>query len=444
MTRIDTQERMFPLTLAQLDFWEEFRHHPDEAVSTVAHIIEISGGVDCAALTRAIRATIAETDVLSIRFQTADPALPLQACDPDRLPDLHEIDLRDRPDPMAAARKMMTQDLHHPLDLARDPISAQWLIRVGQDHWLWYNRGHHIILDGYSMGLIEERCAELYAHFTLGDPAGTPLLRFSAYLAEEDSYRQSPRHDAARQFWSDRVAEAGTLPVIRKGEENYAVEAHGFDFSLPDSDALIAALAQETRLGWADLITILTSAYLLRHLPEARGKDAALPVWLPFMSRMGSVSARVPALVVNILPLAISATDQTLLADFLTQTARSLRQLRRHGRYRIEQIAQDCGVPFGSRFFFSPLVNVMPFDRPQFKGCKAVRHILSNGPADGFNVTIRAEHDGSGMILRIDADPALTPQDQFDAHCRALPAFLATALKTDSLPLPLSALSPPT
>lgn len=449
MTLIDAPTRAAPvgamaLTLAQLDFWEEFRFHPDEAVSTVAHAIEISGAVDEPALIRAIETTIAEADVLTVCFHAEDGVLPVQTCDLTRVPRLRHLDLSDRPDPLAEALALMTADIEQPIDLTTEPIAAQWLVRLGDHRWLWFNRGHHIILDGYSMGLIEQRCAQLYAHFTHGEPAGQPLAPFSAYLAEEEAYRESPRHAASGQFWAERATEAGEFPVIRKGEENYAVEGLEQEWNLSHHHRRIEALSQETGLGWADLMTILSAGYLLFRLSGPRRETAEgatlLPIWLPYMSRMGSVSVSVPALVVNILPLSVSGLLQDRLADFVTRTASGMRQLRRHGRYRIEQIAEDCGVAQGSRFFFSPLINVVPFNQPHFMGCEAHRHVLSNGPNDGFNVTIRAENDGSGMTVRLDADPALTPLTEFQNHCRDLPAFLDRALAEGALGQELSAL----
>lgn len=437
-----------PLTLAQLDFWEEFRYHPDEPVSTVAHVVTLSAAegqrIDGEALARAITQAIAETDVFRLRFHDGSDDLPRQSVDPARGLSLRRIDLGDVADPDAQARALIETDMARTIDLRRDPLASQWLIRLGPDRWQWYNRGHHIILDGYSMGLIEQRCAELYAHFTQGTQAGKSFGPLRAYLDEEAAYRASDRHEAARDYWRSELEGTGPLPLIRKGEENYAVTGYGHDFALPASDAALAALAKASGLGWADLMTALAAAYLLEHLPgphqDPEPDAPPLAVWLPFMSRMGSVSARIPALVVNILPLAVRRATDATLGGFLSETSAGLRRMRRNGRYRIEQIAEDCGIRFGTRFFFSPLINVMPFDRPAFAGCTVAHEVLSNGPNDGFNITIRAEHDGSGMMFCLEADPALTPLAEFEAHCRDLPAFIGAALAGDSLTRPLSEL----
>src|SRR5690606_24593252 len=109
---------------------------------------------------------------------------------------------------------------------------------------------------------------------------------------------------------------------------------------------------------------------------------AALPLWLPYMSRLGSAAAMIPSLAVNILPLLVNVPDNETLDDHVARLSGDLRRLRKHGRYRVEQLAADRGIGEGSRFFFSPLVNLLPFDPPEFDGCICERHVLSNGPAD--------------------------------------------------------------
>ena len=156
-----------------------------------------------------------------------------------------------------------------------------------------------------------------------------------------------------------------------------------------------------------------------------------MPVWLPYMSRMGSVSVSVPALVVNILPLLVDLHPDEPLETVLTRLGSSLRMLRRHGRYRIEQIAQDHGLGAQSRFFFSPLINVLPFDEAHFPGCEATREVLSNGPGDGFNITIRSDGQAHGLELLLEADPALTPAEAFEGLAAGLPRFLVQALAGD-------------
>lgn len=415
-----------PLTLAQLDFWEEFCFHPDKPVSTVAHYVTIDGPANADAMAKAIAQTAAEAEALALRFEDLPDGTVRQRLDPDQAPKLIEMDLRREPDPMAEAMARMQADFGAVLDLRRDPIAAQWLIRTKDDRWIWYNRGHHAALDGYSMLLLEQRCARLYRHLIGKGPAGEPFEQFSYFIEEDQAYAHGPRFAKDRDYWAEYLSGDLTLPVLQKGGEDYAIEGLTGFCPLPDDfTARMMAAAERYKIGWPDLLVLISGAYLEHHLPYS---GSALPLWLPYMSRMGSVSSRIPCLAVNILPLLITAPKNETLADYMARLSGDLRQQRKHGRYRVEQLAFDRGINKGQRFFFSPLVNILPFDSPEFDGCQCERHVLSNGPADGFNITFRSGSDGSDMSLYLEADPALTSVAEFERHKQSIPVLVLRAL----------------
>ncbi|MCG7521803.1 condensation domain-containing protein [Ruegeria sp. Ofav3-42] len=443
MSDFTDPNRMMPLTLAQKDFWEEFTFHPDLPVSTVAHYIEMNGQMDGDALNWAIQKTCDEAETLSVRFHDVpDAPFPVQSCDPDYRPVLRQVDLRGEHNPRQEALRLMHQDMEKVIDLRSQPVSQQWLLQLGDDHWMWYNRGHHIVLDGYSMLLLEQRVAQLYLHKLGKSERGTSFRPYSDFIDEDLTYSGSTRFASDRAYWKDRLSGSERLGVLEKGGEDYGVEGLWGECPISaKTEQGLLSLAKEVGLSWPDMLVLVSGAYLLHCLPEAAsdaGSDRVLPVWLPFMSRMGSVNALIPSLGVNILPFYLKTGDAGEdLNGFLRRSARELRQMRRHGRYRVEQIAADHGIGSGKRFFFSPLINVMPFEEPDIHGCDSKRVVLSNGPADGFNLTFRADSQGRGMNLRLDADPALTSQAEFDMHLRALREYMNRAVRPGNLSHPV-------
>lgn len=428
-----------PLTLPQLDFWEEFTFHPDEAVSTVAHYLDIEGEVDESALKRAIEHTIAESDVLSLRFRRGEADKePRQCCDPHQFPTLETVDLRSFDAPVEEAIKKMEADVQMRIDLCQDKLATQALFRVAEQRYLWYIRAHHIIMDGYGFALIEQRCGHYYRHFRGLAEAGHAFHPFTSFLAEEEAYRNSARWQADRTYWSDYLDHHGSLPVIHKGVEDYGTP--GEHLEQPFADTFSESLrtrATEIGIGWPDLLVLLSGAFLFHTLPKQTiAGQEILPLWLPFMSRWGSVGAHMPGMLVNILPFHVSLGPQETLRTYLTRSASVLKKQRKHGRYRIEQIAMDQNVAKGSRFYFSPLINVLPFSAPQFEGCKVTRQVLANGPAEGFSLTYRAEDDASNMILQIDTDPSVTGLKSLQKQ--NIRDFLARALSSAALDQPVN------
>lgn len=429
-----------PLTLPQLDFWEEFTFHPQEPIATVAHCLDIDGVVSEPALVAAIERTIAESDVLSVRFHSeSGQDRPWQSCDPRCLPELKRFDLRTSARRLQEARERMEADIAAPLDLRGDAVSAQWLFRVGEARYLWYIRAHHIILDGYGIALMEQRCGQLYAHYLGWGEAGPAFHRFASFVAEEEAYRASRRHEADRAFWRDYLAAAAVLPVLHRGDKDFSGPPHEAQGALTaEFTAGLQTLSQRAGIGWPDLLVLLSGLYLFRSLPrQETGGREMLPLWLPFMSRWGSVAAHMPAMLVNILPFHLSVGPQERLGDFLSRSAAALKTQRRHGRYRIEQIAIDNGLPKGSRYFFSPLINVLPFSTPAFHGCAVARHVLTNGQGEGIDLTFRGQADGSELTFALSADSALFVREQFEQHRRELPAFLAGAVAPGALQRPV-------
>jgi enterobactin synthetase component F len=152
------------------------------------------------------------------------------------------------------------------------------------------------------------------------------------------------------------------------------------------------------------------------------------------MNRLGTAAARVPAMVMNILPLRIAIDEDEPLPAFAMRVAKSLRDGRRRGRYRGEQVRRDLGLVGGSHRLYGPLVNVLPFDdAPSLPGAAASLHVLGTGPVDDITLTLRADPAGAGLRVEIDANPALYSQAAVDGHAKRLAAFVEAALQAPSL-----------
>ena len=85
-----------------------------------------------------------------------------------------------------------------------------------------------------------------------------------------------------------------------------------------------------------------------------------LVIGVPHLCRLGSVSARVPAMVMNVLPIRVAPDEDGSIADYIAALSGTLTQARKHGRYRSEQLRRDLGLIGGTKRLYGPLVNVQP------------------------------------------------------------------------------------
>ena len=108
---------------------------------------------------------------------------------------------------------------------------------------------------------------------------------------------------------------AAPVPVLQKGAEDYGAEPLRHDLACAEVEGALRAAATALGLNWGDLLTLVSGLWFAREDPAATG--APVIVWLPFMSRMGSASARIPAMVVNILPLEVGRARGEALPETL-------------------------------------------------------------------------------------------------------------------------------
>lgn len=88
--------------------------------------------------------------------------MPHQVVDPAWRPGWARIDLREEPDPRAAALAWMNDHASSAIDIEHDPLTINVVLRTGDSDYIWYTRGHHIVIDGYGAMNATTRTAEIY------------------------------------------------------------------------------------------------------------------------------------------------------------------------------------------------------------------------------------------------------------------------------------------
>ncbi|MFL6587283.1 MAG: amino acid adenylation domain-containing protein [Luteimonas sp.] len=415
----------WPLTEAQAGLWYAQRLAPDNPAFNTAHALWIDGPLDVDAFVRAANQAADEAPVLALRMRETGDG-PIQWIDAGHVPHLDVVDLSAESAPDDAARAAMTRDRLSPVDPARDRLALQRLYLLGGDRYVWYLRVHHLATDGYGMALLTERACALYADTS----AGAAFAPLDGVLAEDASYRASEKHTTDAAYWQETLA---GMPAASGLGGGFAHAAHDClrHVETLDADFRDGLARAATALGqpWPDVLTAFTAAYCQRF-----GEQGEAVVGVPFMGRLGSASARVPAMVMNVLPLRVPAQPNASVADFMQTMVRALLRGRRHGRYRGEQLRRDLGLIGGQRRLHGPLINVQPFYRPTLlAGTRASMEILGTGPVD--DITLGFRGDGvQALDLEIEANPDLYADTDVAAHATRLRTFLAAAFAVAAQP----------
>ncbi|WP_327267757.1 amino acid adenylation domain-containing protein [Streptomyces sp. NBC_01218] len=411
--RAGAPDTVLPLTSAQSGMWYAQALDPLSPALNTAECVEIDGPVDPELFGAALRQVVAEADALRIRVEDS-PDGPRQRIRAEVEPALHTADLRAEKDPDRVAGTWMRDDLARPVDLTRQPVFGQALFRVGEQRWLWYQRIHHLAMDGFGYSLLVRRTAEVYSALAKGEvPAPTPFRPLAELVAQDAEYRASDALAADRAHWSEAFADRPEAPHLAGRGALPSRTSLRRTVSLPrETTEAVRRLADGLRATWPEVLIAAQALYASR----ATGRSDVV-LGLPMMGRMGSVALRVPGMVMNVLPLRLEVSPAADFARLVRQVVLGIRAVRRHQRYRYEDIRRDLGLLGESRALVGPLVNVMPFDYDvRFAGAPVRARNLSAGQVEDLTVNIHDRADGRGLLIDYDANPALYTEDNLAAH----------------------------
>ncbi|MCY9188430.1 amino acid adenylation domain-containing protein [Bacillus mojavensis] len=420
----DTKDLQYSLTGAQSGIWFAQQLDPDNPIYNTAEYIEINGPIDISLFEKALRHVIKEAESLHVRFGE-DMDGPWQMMNPSPDVQLQVIDVSSEPNPEKTALNWMKADLAKPVDLQHDPLFREALFKAGPQRFFWYQRIHHIAIDGFGFSLIAQRVAQAYTALAGGRSADDRSFgSLQDILAEDAEYRSSDTYEEDRQFWLNRFADRPEVVSLAERAPRTSKSFLRQTAYLPPSD--VNALKEAARYyagSWHEVVIAVSAAYVHR---MTGSEDVVLG--LPMMGRMGSASLNVPAMVMNLLPLRLSVSPSMSFSELVLQISREIRSIRQHHKYRHEELRRDLKLIGENHRLFGPQINLMPFDYGlDFAGARGTTHNLSAGPVDDLSINVYDRTDGSGLRIDVDANPEVYSESEIKVHQQRILQLLQTA-----------------
>ncbi|YAF36306.1 enterobactin non-ribosomal peptide synthetase EntF [Klebsiella pneumoniae] len=413
-----------PLVAAQPGIWMAERLSTLPGAWSVAHYVELRGALDPTLLGKAIVAGLQQADTLSLRFEEEEGEVWQWLAADRTFAEPSIIDLRTAPDPHRAATERMQADLAQDLRVdGGNPLVCHQLLRVGDDRWYWYQRYHHLLVDGFSFPAITRQIAAIYRAWQRGEATPeSPFTPFAEVVDEYQRYAGSEAWQRDKAFWQAQrqaLPAPASLSAAPLGGRAAGSDIWRMKLEM-NADAFRRLASHAPQCQPADLALALTTLWLGRlcnRMDYAAG--------FIFMRRMGSAALTSTGPVLNVLPLAVHIDARETLADLAMRLAGQLKKMRRHQRYDAEQIVRDSGKAAGDEPLFGPVLNVKVFDyQLDIDGVQAVTHTLATGPVNDLELALFPDETG-GLSLEILANKARYDEAELRRHMARLTALLA-------------------
>ncbi|WP_372512880.1 amino acid adenylation domain-containing protein [Gordonia alkanivorans] len=413
---------------------------PDYSVN-IAQYVDIRhepGGFDIDLLERCCVEVGKSIESPFVRLSEVD-GVPVQYVDLDFDQHVDILDFRGEADPVGAAMAWMQAEYRRPVDLLADQLIVIAILQVADDRTFWYNRAHHIIIDGYAALSIMRRTVDRYNALRRGvEPKDKTPATMAEIVAYEDTYQASSRRETDREHWLSRVSDLPERVTLAHGA---GAAPLSFDNVVAGGDLPVAqqrrleALATEFNSSLAVLMTAAFGAFLSR----MTGSDDIV-MTLPVTGRTTAKIKGSGGMVSNVLPIRLREVSGRTGRELVAAAQLELTGALRHQRYRSDDIRRDAGFE-GNSVSFGPTINMVFFDdQVAIDGTSMDYRILTSGILEDLLINLYQSSPDAPLVVDLHGNPYLYSEAEIASHHRRFLAFVENLFHNvdapiDSMPL---------
>jgi amino acid adenylation domain-containing protein len=214
------QPLVFAPSFAQERLWFLAQLDPASPAYHLPGVVRLSGRLDVPALAAAVAGIVARHESLRTVFRAAGTG-PVQVVHPPEWEPprrLATVDLSRLAAPALArtAAAVVRRETARPFDLEAGPLLRVTLLRLARDEHVLVVNTHHIVSDGWSVGVFVRELSALYAARLAGVPAELPDLpvQYADFAAWQRGWLDGEALDRIAAWWRDDLAGApGTLEL---------------------------------------------------------------------------------------------------------------------------------------------------------------------------------------------------------------------------------------
>jgi amino acid adenylation domain-containing protein len=435
-----------PLSHAQESLWFLDKLAPGRPVYSVPLFHRIRGDLDIGALRSALAGIVARHEALRTAIVEREDE-PIQVI-ADSVPvDLPVIDVPgdDEQARLAAASALLDAEIATPFDLGHLPLWRAYLLRLAPDDFYLVFNVHHIVFDGWSMGLLSGELAELYSSAVAGRP--DRLAQLAVQYPDYCSWQRdwlSGRLDELADYWRDRLGgmEVLEFPADRQRADSVTFNGSHVRMSIgQEAQDRTRALARQEGVTPFTVYVAAFFAFLQRYAatddlviaaPNANRRYSSIEPVIGFFIGMMVLRADLSGrptfreLIQRLRPVVLdSVAHSDLPFGKLVDAVAPARDPSRSPIFQITFALQNAGAPISL-----PGVTVS----------YEVPNIITSRLDMSWNL---AEHDSGGVLLGIEYNTDLFDEASMSRYARHYSELLGSLTATPDAPVASARLLPP-
>ncbi|RMS80463.1 Non-ribosomal peptide synthetase module [Pseudomonas savastanoi] len=336
--------------LAQMDGGNAAYHMPLN--------LRLRGPLQVAALQSSFNRLVARHEALRTTFIAVEGEGRQRVAATGTIAALPIIDLHGEPDAQARLPELMGEEGSRPFDLAVGPLMRVSLVKLAEDDHVLLLTQHHIISDGWSMGVLTRELGVLYeaALHKHADPLPPLSIQYVDYAVWQRQWLSGEVLEAQRRYWRETLSGAPILLELPTDHKRPAVQNYRGGFvPLVFDRALTARLrALATQQGTTLFMNLLAAWSLL--LMRLSGQDDVV-IGVPSANRSQQELEGLIGFFVNTLALRMTRSANPTVASWLQQARHVALAAQEHQDLPFDQVVEVLNPP--RSLAYSPVFQVL-------------------------------------------------------------------------------------
>ena len=254
-----------PLSFAQQRLWFLDQLEPGSAVYNVPGALRLRGSLDVGTLGQSLHEIMRRHESLRTTFSMVEGE-PVQVISPSVSVPFHVMDLTECPESEreGEARRLASEEARRPFDLTQGPLLRTTLIRLGKEDHVLLLTMHHIVSDGWSMGVLYRELSVLYEAFSKGQPSPLSSLpiQYADFAVWQRKWLRGEVLESQLSYWKKQLEGVPAVLSLPTDRPRPAVQSfRGQRQSIELSKELTQGLKALSRKEGVTLFMTLLAAF---------------------------------------------------------------------------------------------------------------------------------------------------------------------------------------
>jgi amino acid adenylation domain-containing protein len=351
----------FPLHPAQREVYVDQLLHIDSPQYNIGGYIVLKGGLDVGKFHEAVGSLPLVFDAFKMRFDLNEPDFVHQLNTEFNECELIEADFSTQTNPEAEAKIWMQHTFSISFNLTGDTLPFEhYLIKItDNEHW-FLMKYHHLITDGYGVGVSVEYLAKKYRSLVVGQPFIFEAPSYQVETVRANEYYNSESYKRDGDYWKNKIA-AKPEKLLAKRYPQYNNEGKlGATYNIDLSNNQKIQL-EHIQLVCNASLQQLTIAALVIYF----GKTTALTGLIfgnPVHKRGSRQQRNTAGLFTGALPFKGNYAAGQTLSGLLAEIISTQKQDYRHYNYLVEDLGRALKINSAVDSLYDVIVNYEPLD----------------------------------------------------------------------------------